>query len=146
MEKNGYISFTRDRALNTLTNNVRITIDGDKLSNKYKIIPYSQLKPETKQDKERWNRPFSRSTQDSESELVVPAKNYGGSIDILPYIKKIDIVDPNYKNGSGDYWEFIEAVKNSKRICKKYNIPLEIYNSKEKYDYWSPSKYTPPVK
>ena len=43
-EKLGFISFTRNRALSTLggfKSQVRITIDGDKLSNKYQILPYA---------------------------------------------------------------------------------------------------------
>ena len=81
-EKLGYISFSRDKALGmtlgSLKSQVRITIDGDKLSTKYKISPYAQLEPETEYDKEDWVAPFSRSTQDSESEVIIPSKKYGG--------------------------------------------------------------------
>jgi hypothetical protein len=152
MEKKGYISFSRDRALNyTLgpsKTQVRITIDGDKLSNKYQILPYSQLEPETKHDKKNWVAPFSRSTQDSESELVVPSKKYGGSIDILPYIKKIDVVDPRDSEFSISGRNFIKVSKEIKKLCKQYNIPVEFHNFEGDSDegYWSPSKYTKPVK
>jgi hypothetical protein len=146
IEKNGYISFSRDKALNhTLgpsKTQVRITIDGDKLSNKYKIFPYSQLEPETKQDKENWIAPFSRSTQNSESELVVPAKEYGGSIEILPYIKKIDIIDPGYPKFSISSYEFIKTVKEIKKLCKQLNIHVEFHNFEGDSDegYWSPQR------
>jgi hypothetical protein len=57
LKEKGYISFSRDRALGSTLgpdkSQVRITIDGNKLSNKYSISPYAQLKPETKRDKEK---------------------------------------------------------------------------------------------
>jgi hypothetical protein len=152
LEKLGLISFSRDRALgHTLGSSrlkARITIDGDKLSNKYKIVPYAQLEPETEYDKENWVAPFSRSTQDSESELVIPAKKYGGSIDILPYIKKIDVLDFNYNKYSAAGADFIKAKKEIQELCDQLNIPVEFHSTeyKDLDDYWSPSKYTKPVK
>jgi hypothetical protein len=150
MEKKGYISFSRDRSLNyTLGSSktqVRITIDGDKLSNKYKITPYSQLKPETAYDKKNWVAPFSRSTQDSESELVIPAKKYGGSIDILPYIKKIDIVDLGWPEHTLPGRNLIDAIKKVKKLCEQHNIPFEVHEEYNSDIPWSPSKYTKPKK
>ena len=82
LENKGYISFSRDRALGLTLGpsktQVRITIDGDKLSNKYQILPYAQLKPEVERDEEDWDTPYSRSTQNSESELIIPSKKYSG--------------------------------------------------------------------
>jgi len=152
MENKGYISFSRDRALGLTLGpsktQVRITIDGDKLSNKYKILPYAQQEPETKRDKENWIAPFSRSTQDSESELVIPAKEYGGSIDILPYIKKIDIINPGHSQFSVSGNNFIKTSKEVEKLCNQLNIPVEFHNFKgdSGEGYWSPSKYTKPIK
>jgi len=153
LEKKGYISFSRDRALGyTLGSDktqIRITIDGDKLSNKYQVLPYAQIKPETAYDKKNWVAPFSRSTQDSESEVVVPAKKYGGSIDILPYIKKIDVVDLGWDEHSVRGSIFKKTVKEIKKLCDKNNIPVEFHVlGDDDYDEspWSPSKYTKPVK
>jgi hypothetical protein len=152
LEKLGFISFSRNRALTyTLGSSklqARITIDGDKLSNKYKIVPYAQLEPETDYDKENWIAPFSRSTQDSESELVVPSKKYGGSIDILPYIKKIDVLDYGHNQYSMSGANFIRAKKEIQELCNQLNIPVEFHSTeyKDLDDYWSPSKHTKPVK
>jgi hypothetical protein len=149
LEKKGYISFSRDRALGTTLGpdrtQVRITIDGDKLSNKYSISPYAQLKPETKRDKENWVAPFSRETQDSESELVIPSKEYGGSIDILSYIKKIDIIDMNESEFSIGGSNFKDWKKEIEKLNKTLNIPIEFhklknYDSDSDDSFWSPQR------
>jgi hypothetical protein len=149
LEKKGYISFSRDRALGTTLGpdrtQVRITIDGDKLSNKYSISPYAQLKPETKRDKENWVAPFSRETQDSESELVIPSKEYGGSIDILSYIKKIDIIDMNESEFSVGGSNFKDWKKEIEKLNKTLNIPIEFhklknYDSDSDDSFWSPQR------
>jgi hypothetical protein len=149
LEKKGYISFSRDRALGTTLGpdrtQVRITIDGDKLSNKYSISPYAQLKPETKRDKENWVAPFSRETQDSESELVIPSKEYGGSIDILSYIKKIDIIDINESEFSIGGSNFKDWKKEIEKLNKTLNIPIEFhklknYDSDSDDSFWSPQR------
>jgi hypothetical protein len=149
LEKKGYISFSRDRALGITLGpdrtQVRITIDGDKLSNKYSISPYAQLKPETKRDKENWVAPFSRETQDSESELVIPSKEYGGSIDVLSYIKKIDIIDRNESEFSVDGSNFKDWKKEIEKLNKTLNIPIEFhklknYDSDSDDSFWSPQR------
>jgi hypothetical protein len=134
-EQLGYISFSRDKILGKL-GPVRITINGDKLSEKYKISPYVQPKPETKYDEDNWAGPFFRSNQNSESELIIPSKKYGGSIDILPYIKKIDIMEPGYI-GSGTRHELEEI----KKLCDEYNIPVEFHKFSSKAPFtinWKP--------
>lgn len=143
----GYVSFSRDRALGStlgMRARVRITIDGDKLSNKYKITPYVQLEPETPYDKENWTSPFTRSSGNSESELVVPANEYGGSVKILPYIKKIDVIADKIDRNVNNIKNLIEL----EEMCKQLNIPIE-FHSQKGYDdegYWSPSKYTRALK
>jgi hypothetical protein len=143
----GYVSFSRDRALGAtlgMRAQVRITIDGDKLSNKYKILPYVQLEPETPYDKENWNSPFTRSSGSSESELVISANKYGGSVKILPYIKKIDII----ADESDRSIIYIKGLIELEEMCKQLNIPIK-FHAQEGYDdegYWSPSKYTRALK
>jgi hypothetical protein len=143
LEKLGFISFTRNRALSTLggfKSQVRITIDGDKLSNKYQILPYSQLKPETKGDEEIWNTPYSRIAQNSESELVIPSKKYGGKVNIIPYIKKLDIIVYDYMDSYNP--NQIEEIEKINNISKKLNIPVEYhrYPNRKNNSYWSPQK------
>lgn len=145
-EKLGYISFSRDKALGmtlgSSKSQVRITVDGDKLSTKYKISPYSQLEPETKYDEENWVAPFSRSTQDSESELVIPSKKYGGKIDIIPYIKQIDILIYPYRAFTPSGNEQKREIEKINKINKTLNIPIIYHDDPEEknYSYWSPQK------
>ena len=145
-EKLGYISFSRDKALGmtlgSLKSQVRITIDGDKLSTKYKISPYAQLEPETEYDKEDWVAPFSRSTQDSESEVIILSKKYGGEINILPYIKQIDILIYSYRAYSPSGNEQKREIEKINTINKTLNIPIKYHDDpKEKnYSYWSPQR------
>jgi len=142
-EKLGFISFTRNRALSTLggfKSQVRITIDGDKLSNKYQILPYAQLKPETKRDEKDWDTPYSRFTQNSESELIIPSKKYSGKINITPYIKKLDIII--YDDMDTYHEDQIGEINKINNISKKLNIPVEYYKypNRKNNSYWSPQK------
>jgi hypothetical protein len=142
-EKLGFISFTRNRALSTLggfKSQVRITIDGDKLSNKYQILPYAQLKPEVKRDEKDWDTPYSRSTQNSESELIIPSKKYSGKINITPYIKKLDIII--YDDMDTYHEDQIGEINKINNISKKLNIPVEYYKypNRKNNSYWSPQK------
>lgn len=121
MEKNGYISFTRNKSLGNLQfyKPVRITIDGDKLSNKYKIQPYSQLKPETDYDKEYGSDiGYSKANNNSEFEEIINSNKYGGSIEIIPYIKQIDIKKKNFSNANKQYKDKIL------KICQEKNISI----------------------
>jgi hypothetical protein len=147
LKEKGYISFSRDRALGSTLgpdkSQVRITIDGNKLSNKYSISPYAQLKPETKRDKENWTAPFSRETQDSESELIISSKEYGGSIDILSYIKKIDIIDRNEREFSVGGSNFKNWKKEIEKLNKTLNIPIEFHKLEKSYSDSDDSFYSP---
>jgi hypothetical protein len=135
-EKNSFISFSRDKALGATLGSdrtkVRIQVNGDKLSTKYKIFPYAQTKPETDYDEENWVEPFSRNTQSSESEQVVPSRKYGGSINILPYIEKIDII----LSKNLDFWDKDEINK-IKKLSKKLNIYIEFYDENRDIDFFS---------
>ena len=142
-EKLGFISFTRNRALSTLggfKSQVRITIDGDKLSNKYQILPYAQLKTEVKRDEKDWDKPYSRSTQNSESELIIPSKKYSGKINITPYIKKLDIII--YDDMDTYHDNQMKEIKKINNISKKLNIPVEYYEdpNRKNNSYFSPQK------
>jgi hypothetical protein len=118
-----YISFTRNKNLATLENekrDVKITIDGNKLSTKYKIIPYTQTSPETKFDDYLFKRNpniFKKSDESFEAEVIIPVEKYNNKIDILPYIKQIDITDYNFIKD--------RPLNNTeKKEFKKYNIPI----------------------
>lgn len=79
----GYsVSFSRNKNLksNTIATNVRFTVDGNKLSNYYKIEPYADRKSG-----------YGRTTTD-ESEERVWAKN--GVVDISKCLLKISVKPP----------------------------------------------------
>lgn len=73
----GYISFTRNYKLAYGSNNVRITFDGDKMSNKFKIAPFVFVK-----DRRRYGEEME--------ERIVKERIYG----VIKYIKQIDIITP----------------------------------------------------
>jgi len=118
-----YISFTRNKNLATLGNEkheVKITIDGNKLSTKYKIIPYTQTSPETKFDDYLFKRNpniFKKSDKSFEAEVIIPVEKYNNKIDILPYIKQIDITNYNFIKD--------RPLNNiEKKEFEKYDIPI----------------------
>ena len=118
-----YISFTRNKNLATLgteKHDVKIVIDRDKLSNKYKIQPYAQTTPETELDNYLFKTNpniFKKSDPSFEAEVVVNVEKYGNKIDILPYIKHIDVRDYNFIKDRP--YNSIE-----KNELEKYNISI----------------------
>jgi len=103
------ISFTRDKRFHNNHNvgfdvssfgqrpQLRFTVDGDKLSNKYKIQPYAQIGGSGRFEKER--KEFEAE------ERAVSNKPF--TISILTYIKSVDILveykKPHKKDLSGEY-------------------------------------------
>jgi hypothetical protein len=105
-----YFSFTRNPKLNTLgeeKTHVRIKLDGNKLSNKYKITPYSDSE-------------YSRTSGQPEAEERIDSSKYGGKIDLEPYIKDVYLI-------SSSNWEkYIEDLDwNS---GKKSNLKDKYYH------------------
>jgi hypothetical protein len=86
-----YVSFTRNKRMqsDTVSQSVRITIDGDKLSNKYKFEPYADAKAG-----------YGRSSTD-ESEERVSLERYPEGVDISKAIKSIEIKKPSATYSSG---------------------------------------------
>ena len=103
------VSFTRDKRFHNKHNigfdvssfgqrpQVRFTVDGDKLSNKYKIQPYAQIGGAGR---------FEKQHEEFEAEERVVA-NKSFTIPILTYIKSVDILveykKPHKKDLSGEY-------------------------------------------
>lgn len=107
-----YISLTRDRKLHKSlpdihSTNVVIMIDGDKLSENYKIIPYNDFHMN--------NNP--RITE--KEERVLLRENQRGIKDISKYIKKIDIID-NYAEKKQYHLSKLNELRD---WCVKRNIP-----------------------
>jgi hypothetical protein len=123
----GYsISFTRDKQLHRksvaslLPNGqpeIRIEIDGDKLSEKYRIEPYAAG---------NFQKKF-KSHYEAE-ERIISDKKF--SIPIKDYIKGIDILT-DYSDKKNYWWmldrqQHLEIQKKFLEFCEKNNIPVNI--------------------
>jgi hypothetical protein len=111
-----FVSFTRNKTMvsDTITNETRIAIDGDKLSQKYKITPFAHT-----------SAGYGRSSTD-EAEERIDLKKYPKGIDISKAILGIEIKHPLSTNSEFDdeesfeppsveaYSELIKKLKQSK--------------------------------
>lgn len=77
------VSTTRNKILKYDKNNIRITLDGDKLSNNYKIKPRDYWQRE-------YNVPDNPQTIDEDEEVVLTPKHY--IFNIKDYIVSIDSI------------------------------------------------------
>jgi hypothetical protein len=94
----------------------RITLDGDKISNKYKIRPYNYDEDIIPQDRE----PAYLSKFEYEEQIITNSKN----LSLYPYLVKIDLFIKNKKNE--DVSEVIDIL-DEKNI--NYEIHLGPYKS-----------------
>ena len=80
-----YVSFTRNRDLKspTISRNVRFTIDGDALSNRYKVEPFADVKAG-----------FGRKSSDEAEERINVAP-INGKLDFSKYVKAVDVMKPS---------------------------------------------------
>lgn len=80
-----YVSFTRNKDLKspTIYREVRFKVDGDAMSNRYKVEPFADTKSG-----------FGRKSSD-ESEERIDVEMKGGNIDISPYLLSVEIMDPS---------------------------------------------------
>jgi hypothetical protein len=82
-EGKGYFSFTRNKNLDRINlSTIRLTIDGNRLSQRYKIEPYMWTGSDTKLDVVNY-----------EAEERINAKRYGGQIDITPFVLNVTLTD-----------------------------------------------------
>jgi hypothetical protein len=117
-----YYSFTRNPNLNTLSpekHHVRLKLDGDAMSNKYKFEPYADI--ESGEDL------FSKNAPNFESEERINSKKYG-KIDLTPYIEEITVIGPD------DFKEYLDSYHSGTKyydtILKDYNTVLDWVKSK----------------
>ena len=114
-----FVSFTRNKNMksDTISDDVRITIDGDMLSNKYKITPFAHTQAG-----------YGRGVSD-ESEERIDLRKYPKGVDISKLILSIDIndptrdFDPEDSYGPPSLTEFSTLVNllRNKRIPFKFN-------------------------
>ncbi len=120
---NNYVSFTRDYQLPKTVprdssfafSKVRVDIDGDKISNHYKVLPILGLKDENDPDifnntKQRINKTVDR---ESETVIISKSKNYF----LKDYIKGIQVKDVDVDTN---------IVKHIQQYCEHNNIPLKL--------------------
>ena len=113
-----YISFTRNKTLDspTISREVRFTIDGNALSNRYRVEPYADIKA-------GFGR--TRPGKDEAEERVNVAKREG-FVDIAPFLVSIDIVKPkDLKADSLDSEAFFELVHD----LEEKQIPYRVVKS-----------------
>ena len=118
-----YVSFTRNRDLKspTISRNVRFTIDGDSLSNRYKTEPFADVKAG-----------FGRRSSD-EAEERVNVEPIGGKLDFSKYLKAIDVMKPGQivpGDEDEEVPEFLSGYNNLIEYLKKNNIK---YNAVDSY-------------
>ena len=132
------VSFTRDKRFHNNHNvgfdvssfgqkpQVRFTIDGDKLSNKYKIQPYAQTGGVGRLEKGR--------EEFEAEERVVSDKLF--SIPLLPYLKSIDILVEYKKPKDGDwdmeydYKTYAPPRAKIVKFAQDKNIPINLIVNK----------------
>lgn len=111
---NSYISFTRNKNMSspTIYKDVRIIVDGDNLSNKYKIEPFADIKAG-----------FGRKSKDESEERVNVFKK-NDKIDIKKYIKSIDILDPTMLKENEDEYaaDDMEDAPGPSKLSKFYEL------------------------
>lgn len=129
------ISFTRDKRFHTIHNvefakssfgskpQVRFTVNGDRLSNKYKITPYSQ------------GGYFDKGEEGFEAEeRVISNKSF--SIIITPYIISVDILFKTKKPTNDDWEEEIDYKMNAPgfvnlvKLLDSEKIPINLIVNK----------------
>lgn len=119
---NKYYSFTRNPNLGTLSDekhHVRIKLDGDKMSNKYKFEPYADI--ESGEDL------YSKNAPNYEAEERINAKKYG-LVDLTPYIEEITVISPD---SFKEYLEMYHAgTKYYDEILNDYNLVIDWIKSK----------------
>jgi hypothetical protein len=118
-----YVSFTRNRLFksSTIPMQVRLTINGDALSNKYRISSYADMRAG-----------YGRTSED-ESEERINLQKYPNGVYIKQYLQKIDIINPANVQVSNDEDDFTEPpylghyMLLTKRL-KQNNIPFNVVN------------------
>lgn len=126
IEIQSYISFTRNKNLvtDTVANEVRIKVDGTKLSDKYKIEPHADVKAG-----------YGRKSVD-ESEERISLKRYPKGVDISNCLMAIDVRKPTGVKTRSAYVDFDDeesfeppSLENYYKLIqhlKKKNIPFNI--------------------
>ena len=122
-----YVSFTRDKLMysDSISTQVRLTIDGNGLSNRYKIMPHADVKSG-----------YGRGSVDEMEERISLIK-YPRGVNVSNYLKIIDIKqinenfnwdDPDTFQDTEDFVEppSFEDYDEAIRLLKRKNVPYKI--------------------
>lgn len=114
-----YVSFTRSRNLvsDTVYKQARITVDGTKLSNQYKITPFADKKAG-----------YGRTTSDEAEERIVVKKEHG-YVDISKCVLAIDVMkiqDVAYDDEEEANPPSLMEYYNLLSYLKSHNIPFNL--------------------
>jgi len=117
-EDDGKISFTRSKDKNQFEisreSNCVIVVDGDKLSNNYKVTPFHDIDFESTVKKEK---SYRYKTDEMEEKVKGPIKN------LSKYIIKVIIYSNNDKSKSP---LVLKNILKTEKLLKEKNIPYEI--------------------
>jgi hypothetical protein len=113
-----FVSFTRNKDLDspTISREVRFTVDGNALSNKYRTEPFADVKAG-----------FGRQKpgEKDEAEERINVEKHNGVVDIKPFLISVDVMEPKeLKVDSLDSDAFFELVED----LKERNIPYKVVN------------------
>ena len=119
----GYFSFTRDPNLTTLSvfkQHVRLKLNGDKMSEKYKFEPFAAGDYYVK-----------TPGGDFEAEERIDSSKYKGEIDLTPYLEEIKIVPfEELKSWYGNNLNVLDKVQKAYQkiidFAEEKNIPLKV--------------------
>lgn len=122
-----YVSFTRDKLMysDSISTQVRLTIDGNGVSNRYKIMPHADVKAG-----------YGRGSVDEMEERISLIK-YPRGVDVSRYLTIVDIKkinenfnfdDPETFQDTEDFVEppSFEDYNEAIRLIKRKNIPYKI--------------------
>jgi hypothetical protein len=122
-----YVSFTRNKKFqsDTISTQARLTIDGDQLSNKYKITPHADTKAG-----------YGRGSQDEAEERISLVK-YPNGVDVSRYLIEVtlrkintafDWEDPDSFQDTEDFVEppSLESYNEVLKLLKDNGIPYKI--------------------
>lgn len=120
-----FVSFTRNKSMvsDTIANEFRLTLDGDKLSQRYKIAPFAHT-----------SAGYGRGSAD-EAEERIDLSKYPSGIDISKAIIGIEIMNPlkatNPEFDDEESFEppSLEAYAKLIKALKQKNIPYKIVSS-----------------
>ena len=119
-----FVSFTRNKSMvsDTIANEFRLTLDGDKLSQRYKISPFAHT-----------SAGYGRGSAD-EAEERIDLSKYPNGIDISKAVISVDIMNPlKVSNAEFDDEESfeppsLEAYAKLIKALKQKNISYKIVN------------------